>query len=47
VKERHLDLQRQAEEYRQYGARLEERLNAILPEGTFLFWSDESLDFPG
>ena len=41
VEEKHLDLQRQAEEYRQYSARLDERLNQILPEGTFLFWSDE------
>ena len=41
VKEKHLDLQRQAEEYRQYSAQLEERLSLMLPEGTFLFWSDE------
>ena len=41
VRENHLDLQRQAEEYRQYSLQLEERLGAILPEGMFLFWSDE------
>ncbi len=41
VEEKHRDLQRQAEEYRQYSTQLEDRLNAILPEGSFLFWSDE------
>ena len=41
VKEKHLDLQRQTEEYRQYSAQLDEKLRLILPEGTFLFWSDE------
>ena len=41
VREKHLDLQRQAEEYRQYSAQLDEKLSMILPEGSFLFWSDE------
>ena len=41
VKEKHLDLQRQAEEYRQYSGQLDEKLSLILPEGTFFFWSDE------
>lgn len=41
VKEKHLDLQQQAEEYRQYSAQLDEKLSMILPEGSFLFWSDE------
>ena len=41
VKEKHLELQQQAEEYRQYSAQLDEKLSMILPEGSFLFWSDE------
>ncbi len=41
VGEKHLDLQRQAEEYRQYSAQLEEKLGSILPEGTLLIWSHE------
>ena len=41
VKEKHLDLQQQAEEYRQYSAQLDEKLSMILPEGSFLFWSDK------
>lgn len=41
VKEKHLDLQRQAEEYRQYSARLDEKLSLMLPAGTFIFWGDE------
>lgn len=41
MREKHLDLQRQAEEYRHYSAQLDEMLSMILPEGSFLFWSDE------
>ena len=41
VQEKHLDLQRQAEEYRQYSAQLDAKLSSILPEGSFLLWSDE------
>ena len=41
VEEKHRELRQQVEEYRQYSLQLEERLNQILPEGVFLFWSDE------
>ncbi len=41
VREKHLDLQKQADEYRQYSAQLDDRLSSVLPEGSFLFWSDE------
>ncbi len=41
VQEKHLALQRKADEYRQYGTQLDAELGSMLPEGTFLFWSDE------
>lgn len=44
VQEKHRDLRKQAEEYQQYSMQLDERLNTILPEGTFLFWNDEWWD---
>ena len=44
VQEKHLDLQKQAEEYRQYSKQLDARLDAILPEEMVLFWNDEWWD---
>lgn len=41
VQEKHRELQQQIEEYRQYSEQLDAKLGAILPEGSFLFWSNE------